>query len=661
MRKTALFVALLALGAPAPAQLLTTWDLALTGQAGQESYFNSEPNSGSVGLPVTGGDYNADGFSDVAIGAMFANSGPLNNRATAGEVYIWWGDGTVGGLFDGATNPPNRITLYGAAGGVAGGHGDTAGCELATGDVDGDGIQDLVICSQNSNGPGGTRSDAGAVYVMFGTPGIAGNIDLASPPAFVTTIHGAETEDRLGIWARAGDVTGDGIEDLLLGADKADGPGNSRDRAGEVYVIPGAAVWPAVIDMAAPPAGTITVYGIDVADDFGSTIASGDVDGDGYGDLVASAALNRSGAGTSGGPGVGAGNGPGNSRTNCGDTHILFGPLAPGSTIDLAAPPAASHTVIYGPDSNDTCGEELRTGDFTGDGIPDLVLGALTADGPGNARSGAGECWVLAGGPALRGVTIDLFTPPSFATVFYGAFSGDIAGDTCLFLDMNADGLQDFAISSPTASPLGRSSAGDCYVFFGSTNPLPASVDLLAAGSGLAYARILGGEAGDIMGYSMDWVEHDLDGYADLLPNGMTAAGMNNAFNDAGEAYIVSGFKLTQACGLPTPMTVTGEASSGGTVRFNTPGPAGATVVLALSLGTATIPLPPLTGTLGLSPVGLTLFHTGLVPASGMDQFPVPVGTVLAPATVYVQAAVLTSLAPLAGSFTNVVTVDLVP
>ncbi|HET6202670.1 MAG TPA: FG-GAP and VCBS repeat-containing protein [Planctomycetota bacterium] len=659
--RTAAFLAPLLLASPAPAQLLATWDLALTGQAGQESYFNSEPNSGSVGLPVTGGDYNADGFPDVAIGAMLANSGPLNNRFAAGEVYVWWGDGTIAGVFDGATNPPNRITIWGAGGGASPSAGDTAGCELATGDVNGDGVDDLLICAQNANGPGGARPDAGAVYVLFGAPGIAGNIDLASPPAFVTTIHGAETEDRLGIWARAGDVTGDGIDDLLLGADKADGPGNSRDRAGEVYVLPGTATWPAVIDMASPPASAIVVYGLDPADDFGSTVASGDVDGDGFGDLIAAAALNRSGAGTSGGPGIGAGNGPGNGRINCGDTWILFGPLAPGSTIDLASPPAGASTVIYGPDANDTCGEELRAGDFTGDGIADLALGALTADGPGNARPTAGECWILQGGTALRGATIDLASPPPFATVIWGAFAGDIAGDTCLFLDMNADGIQDFAVSSPTASPLGRASAGECHVLFGSTTPLPASIDLLSPGAGLAYARILGAEAGDIMGYSMDWVEHDLDGYADLLSNQMTGAGMGNAYNDAGEAYLVSGFKLTQACGLPTPMTATGEPSSGGTVRFNTPGPVGATVVLAFSLGTATVPLPPLAGTLGLNPIGLFVFHTGSVPATGMEQFPVPVGAVLAPATVYVQALVLTSLAPLAGSFTNVVAVALAP
>src|SRR5438093_13036340 len=134
--------------------------------------------------------------------------------------------------------------------------------------------------------------------------------------------------------------------------------------------------------MASPPAGAITVYGADPSDDFGSTVTSGDVDGDGYGDLIASAALNRSGAGTSGGPGAGAGDGPGNTRPNCGDSWILFGPLTPGSTIDLLSPPPSA-TVIYGADANDYCGEELRTGDFTGDGIADLALGALVADGTG--------------------------------------------------------------------------------------------------------------------------------------------------------------------------------------------------------------------------------------------------------------------------------------
>jgi hypothetical protein len=639
----------------ASAQQLATWDFANTSQIGQATYHNFKPSGGQWGLPVAAGDFNEDGFPDTAIAPFMADSGPAGNRLQGGEVYVWWGNGTIGGVWDGAALSPNRTIFYGAA------TDDTTGNDLGSGDVNGDGVPDLFIGAQNADGPTGARLGAGAVYVVFGDPGISGNVDLASPPPYVTKLHGRESGDRLGIWSRAGDVDGDGISDLLLGADQADGPGNSRSAAGETYVVFGTASWPASVDLLAPPAGIVvtTVYGIDVNDHSGSTLASGDVDGDGVADLIIGAGLNRAGAAI-GGTGAGAGNGPNNSRPNCGEAYVLFGPIAQGATIDLVSPPASAFTVIWGVNGGDYFGEEIRTGDFDGDGIEDLAVGALTADGPGNSRPSAGEAWLLGGGPSLRNVSIDLASPPSAATVIWGAGAGDIAADTLVFSDLNADGLSDLAIGAPQADPAGRSDAGDATVFFGTSAPLPASIDLASPGTALAYAKVLGAEGDDLMGYSMSYVEHDLDGYGDLLPNAMRGDGLANAYLNAGDAYILSGFRLTLAAGLPTPATWTGEPSSGGTLRVNVPAAPGSTVVIALSLATASIPLPPF-GTLGLDPSSLFVLQTGPASPSGMKQVVIPVGTVPFPASVFVQALVLASLSPLAGSFTNLLTIPLVP
>src|SRR5438093_7714665 len=103
---------------------------------------------------------------------------------------------------------------------------------------------------------------------------------MAAPPAGVTRIWGADAQDILGISSSAPDINGDSIPDLVIGAPYAASLANSRYQAGEVYLVYGQATPLADIDLAAPPAGVVRLWGAESDDEFGIALAAGDVNGD---------------------------------------------------------------------------------------------------------------------------------------------------------------------------------------------------------------------------------------------------------------------------------------------------------------------------------------------------------------------------------------------
>jgi len=564
-------IAVVALLVRAVAPDLIAWDVADTERPGQLTIRNDKLLGGDYGLPVELGDYDGDGHVDFVLAPMRASSGPNGNRREAGEVYVYPGNGEIGGELDRSTLDPSErgLTLLGARA------YDMAGTELFSADVNGDGIEDLLVSAQNyghvpGDAGGEMRVNCGVVYVVFGREGLLDGgpvIDLLDPPAGVLRIVGALPGDRLGIWVEAGDLDADGLADIVIGADQWPArPTREEPRrhVGRVYVIYGRAEFPASIDLANFDEDVSEIRGRDDDDHLGASLHARDLDGDGFAELIVAAALDRLSAAQ---PGVSpfpvhGGGGSGGYRDRllrAGEVYVFASdtdqPRLP-ALIDLSEPlpPNVSSrmTLIYGYARNAKTGEEITTGDFDGDGLVDLVLGSITSPAPNGARY-AGASHMIYWQEGLRGAEIDLRDGHSLpwpeglrVSHMFGANANDILGDTLSAGDFNHDGFDDLAIGVPHFDGGGRD-RGLVAIVFGSTRTLPLhwTPQNTTAEDDLDVIFVVGAGASDLLSYSMEARDVDNDGYADLFPNSMRADGRGNRFNNAGEATLISGRLLS--------------------------------------------------------------------------------------------------------------------
>ena len=404
------------------------------------------------------GDVNGDGLADFLIGAPW---GEASQGTNAGESYLVFG--RVGGFGTGldlsSLNGATGVTFRGAAA------GDGLGFAVSSaGDINGDGFDDLILGAREANGTG--EADSGASYVVFGRAGgFAAGIDVAGLTGVNGfSIIGADPSDRSGYSvAAAGDVNGDGIDDLIIGAPQGD-PGG-RANAGEAYVVFGRlGGFGASLDLGAlSGVNGFTISGVDAADYAGWSVAgAGDLNGDGFADMVIGALYADPGG-----------------RENAGETYVVFGRGGGfGVNLDLANMTPATGFTIAGTAALNLTGHSVSSaGDVNGDGIDDLLIGALYADGTGGTD--AGETYVVFGRQGGFGAVLDLSSlngQTGFAVGGVGA--GDFSGQSVAAAgDVNGDGFDDLIIGAPMADPLGRANAGSSYVLFGAANVTRLSND----------------------------------------------------------------------------------------------------------------------------------------------------------------------------------------
>jgi len=464
-----------------------------------------------MGQSLAAADFNNDGADDILISADEAD-GPSDGRVAAGEAYIIFGSPTLAENIDLATSAAD-VTIYGAE---ANDH--LAEDVLATGDFNGDEFADALIAARHADGPGNSRTDAGEVYVVFGSAGMSGSVDIASAQQDVT-IYGADAGDLLAVSATAGDVNGDGNDDILLGIRDGDGPANARSNAGEAYVIFGSPTLSGAIDLAAGEADVI-IYGTRASDHLGLSLASGDFSGDGTADILVTAPWAY---------------GPGDPPRLAGETYVIFGSPDLSGTIDIAS--SQQDFTIYGVDIQDELGN-AAAGDLNGDGVDDIVLVAFRGDGPLNARPTAGDAYALFG-PIAQGGVVDLALSEHDLTI-YGADSDDKLAQYVYFLtigDFNGDGLDDILLGTAAADgpENSRNLSGESYVIFG----LPALGGTIDLASAEEIVTIYGAADGDKAASVAAGDVYD-NGFDEVIVAAPYADGVSNTRPACGEAYVIS-------------------------------------------------------------------------------------------------------------------------
>lgn len=516
-----------------------TWQQGAGGLPGQaENGFKFSAGQGvttyqrgdEFGKAVATGDFNGDGYVDLAIG-------------TPGEDSLAYNDDSGKPYDEYEYNGPGQVTIiYGSVTGLSAANsqtlraGDTKafGRSLAVGDFNKDGKADLAI---------GSRSGIG--IFNGSSSGLQRGISLGAGSYALTT----------------GDFNGDGASDLAAGD-----PFNDNEK-GSVSIFLGQAnvgltnaasqIWsqdsPGILGLAEsapdPRFNSNKTWG----DRFGFSLAAGDFDGDGRDDLAIGAPGERFYMG-------GISNVPG------GAVNVLYGSSSGlmnyGNQFwDQNGTEGSQFNLEGGIESGDQFGYAVKAGDFNGDGIADLAIGV---PGEGYSTSASvddsnGGAVAIIYGKRFQGLTnegnqlIDQNTPGMAG----GVEKDDRFGQSLAVGDVDHNGIADLAVGIP-GETAGSKRGGAVAVIIGTNRGLAPTLNTLIDQSQITGARL---EDADLFGASLAMGDFDGNGSDDLAIGAPGETVGSSIFNHAGEVNVVYGSKFLPTVTISSNNGVISEAS----------------------------------------------------------------------------------------------------